>query len=68
MNCYYGHTDLIKILFAAEGIPAKVPGGVHMALMNSGVIEDPFYRMNDKNYLWVGRTDWTFYTVFTGMD
>ena len=49
-----------------DGIRAKVPGGVHTALMDHGIIGDPFYRKNDENYLWVGRTDWTYYTTFNG--
>ena len=52
---------------SATGIPAKVPGGVHTALMDNGIIADPFYRTNDKLYLWVGRTDWTYYRTFDGI-
>ena len=49
-----------------DAIPGRVPGGVHTALLSHGVIKDPFYRKNDVDYLWVGRTDWTYYTTFTG--
>ena len=29
-------------------LPAEVPGTVHTDLINNGIIEDPFYRDNEK--------------------
>jgi beta-mannosidase len=43
---------------------AVVPGCVHTDLINGGVIEDPFYRLNEKGLQWIGETDWEYKTVF----
>ena len=41
-----------------------VPGGVHSALLASGLIPDVFYGRNETNNLWVGRHDWKVSRVF----
>ena len=45
-------------------LPASVPGTVHTDLMANGVIEDPFYRDNEKKVQWVGKEDWVYKTEF----
>ncbi len=45
--------------------PATVPGCVHTDLLNNKLIEDPFYRDNEKNLQWIGKTDWEYQTTFT---
>ncbi|MBU3926983.1 MAG: glycoside hydrolase family 2 protein, partial [Bacteroidetes bacterium] len=40
------------------------PGDVHMALMSKGIIQDPFFRDNEKKVQWVGETNWSFNTAF----
>src|SRR5882672_5656259 len=44
--------------------PASVPGCVHTDLLNSKLIEDPFYRDNENKLQWIGRTDWEYQTLF----
>ena len=35
--------------------PAAVPGCVHTDLMTNGIIEDPFYRLNESKVQWVDK-------------
>jgi beta-mannosidase len=44
--------------------PARVPGCVHTDLLNNKLIDDPFYRDNEKNLQWIGKTDWEYRTTF----
>jgi beta-mannosidase len=46
-------------------IPATVPGCVHTDLLANGLIEDPFFRDNEKHLLWIGETDWRYERTFT---
>jgi beta-mannosidase len=43
---------------------AVVPGCIHTDLLKDGVIEDPYYRLNEKQQQWIGKTDWEYKTVF----
>ncbi|MFD0836449.1 glycoside hydrolase family 2 protein [Mariniflexile aquimaris] len=45
-------------------LKASVPGTVHTDLLANGVIEDPFYRLNEKQLQWIDKTDWEYYTTF----
>ena len=47
-----------------EWLPAKVPGTVHTDLMTNGKIEDPFYRLNERNVQWIDKADWEYKTTF----
>ncbi|MBZ4677288.1 MAG: Beta-mannosidase [Anaerophaga sp.] len=47
-----------------EWMPAKVPGTVHSDLMANGVIEDPYYRMNEDDVQWIEDEDWIYRTTF----
>jgi len=47
-----------------EWLPAKVPGTVHTDLMTNGKIEDPFYRLNERDVQWIDKTDWEYKTTF----
>src|SRR5436309_8294397 len=44
--------------------PASVPGCVHTELLNNKLIEDAFYRDNEKKLQWIGKTDWEYETTF----
>ncbi|HEX8734605.1 MAG TPA: glycoside hydrolase family 2 protein [Pyrinomonadaceae bacterium] len=44
--------------------PATVPGSIHTDLLANKLIEDPFYRDNEKNLQWIGKTDWEYETAF----
>ncbi|GGL87376.1 glycoside hydrolase family 2 protein [Micromonospora yangpuensis] len=45
-------------------IPASVPGCVHTDLLAAGLIDDPYLDDNELRLAWIGRTDWTYRTVF----
>ncbi len=45
-------------------LPAEVPGCVHTDLMANGIIEDPFYRLNEHDVQWIDKTDWEYKTIF----
>ena len=42
--------------------PATVPGTVHTDLMANDLIEDPFYRLNERSVQWVDKEDWMYET------
>lgn len=42
---------------------ATVPGTIHTDLINNGIIEDPFYRTNEKQQQWIDKKDWEYSTV-----
>ena len=48
--------------------PATVPGCVHTALMAAGELDDPFYRDNEGQQMWIGETDWRYQRTFTVSD
>ena len=37
---------------------ATVPGTVHTDLMDNKLIDDPFYRLNERGVQWVDKEDW----------
>ncbi len=43
---------------------ASVPGCVHTDLLANKLIDDPFYRDNEKKQQWIGKTDWEYRTTF----
>lgn len=44
--------------------PARVPGNVHLDLMRERIIDDPFYRLNERAVQWVDKEDWMYETHF----
>ena len=44
--------------------PAPVPGTVHTDLMANELIEDPFFRLNERSVQWVDKEDWMYETTF----
>ncbi len=48
-----------KLSGGGHSCNASIPGDFHSALLNAGIISDPFYGFNEKDCLWVGKTDWT---------
>lgn len=44
----------------SEETAALVPGCVHLDLMRSGQLKDPFYRDNEARQFWIGETNWTY--------
>lgn len=45
--------------------PATVPGVVHMDLLQNKIIEDPFFRLNERGLQWIDKEDWVYETCFT---
>nr|WP_280748830.1 glycoside hydrolase family 2 protein [Parabacteroides sp. PF5-9] len=45
--------------------PATVPGVVQSDLMDNGIIEDPFFRLNERGIQWVDKEDWEYKTTLT---
>lgn len=43
---------------------ASVPGCVHTDLFANKLIEDPFYRDNEKKQQWIDKKDWEYQTTF----
>ena len=46
-------------------LPAQVPGGVHLDLMQAGVIPDPLARLYEHGVAWVDESDWVYETTFS---
>jgi len=44
-------------------LPATVPGSVHTDLLKNKLIEDPFFRLNEKNLQWIDKVDWEYRTI-----
>lgn len=42
--------------------PATVPGVVHTDLIANKIIEDPFFRLNERGVQWVDKEDWEYKT------
>lgn len=51
---------LLNIAGEEEKIFATVPGCVHTDLLSEGKIDQPFYRDNEKDIMWIGETDWNY--------
>ena len=43
---------------------ATVPGVVHTDLLDHGLIEEPFFRLNERSVQWVDKEDWVYETTF----
>jgi beta-mannosidase len=68
-----GYTQVMKVKFdnwsfrntkETKYLPATVPGTVHTDLLANGIIEDPFYRDNEKKVQWIENEDWVYRTEF----
>lgn len=44
--------------------PATVPGVVHTDLLDNKIIEDPFFRLNERGLQWIDKEDWIYETTF----
>ncbi|SHH46860.1 beta-mannosidase [Chryseobacterium oranimense] len=45
-------------------LPAKIPGTVHLDLMDNKIIPDPFKDENEKKVQWIENEDWEYQTRF----
>lgn len=48
----------------AEWHPATVPGVVHTDLMDNKMIEDPYFRLNERELQWIDKEDWIYEVTF----
>lgn len=48
--------------------PATVPGTVHTDLIANEIIDDPFFRLNERAVQWVDKEDWMYETTFVASD
>ncbi|XP_040274156.1 beta-mannosidase isoform X2 [Bufo bufo] len=46
-------------------LQGAVPGCVHTALLNCGIIKDPYIGFNDVIYKWIAQDEWTYSKTFT---
>ena len=44
--------------------PAKIPGCVHLDLHENNLIDDPFWRDQEKELAWIGKRDWIYQREF----
>ncbi len=44
--------------------PATVPGVVQTDLLANELIEDPFFRLNERDLQWIDKADWMYKTTF----
>ncbi|MBH09077.1 MAG: beta-galactosidase [Candidatus Marinimicrobia bacterium] len=44
--------------------PAKVPGCIHLDLIEEGLIGDPFFGDNEKQIQWIGKINWKYRLYF----
>ncbi len=44
---------------------ASVPGTIHTDLIQNKIIEDPYFRLNERAVQWVDKEDWIYETTFT---
>jgi beta-mannosidase len=45
-------------------LKASVPGCVHQDLLENGLIQDPFFRLNEFEVQWIEKEDWEYRTTF----
>lgn len=45
---------------------ATVPGVIHTDLIDNGIIDDPYYRLNERAVQWIDKEDWIYETNITG--
>ena len=61
-----GDDWLVQNVNGSISIPAVVPGVVHLDLLRAGLISDPYYRFNERDYRWiVYEPHWTYTKLFT---
>ncbi len=47
-----------------QWLPATVPGTVHTDLLDNNIIDNPFYRTNEKDLQWIDKVNWEYQTLF----
>ena len=72
-SCSFENTNLesfeiddwvFKAVDDSVWLEANVPGYVHTDLMANGIIDDPYYRINEHTIQWIDKKDWEYKTTF----
>ena len=58
------HNWFFKSVSDTTWMPASVPGTVHTDLISNNIIDDPYYRLNEKKAQWIDKTDWQYRSSF----
>lgn len=71
----FAQTDIIRLNICSnwhfrqkdqqQWYPAKVPGCIHTDLLSNKLIDDPYYRTNEKKLQWIDKKDWIYETHFS---
>ncbi len=48
-----------------QWMPAMVPGTIHTDMMANGKIEDPYYRLNEREVQWIDKVNWEYACSFS---
>ncbi len=62
--CLNGTWNMVRV-GTGETFNVSVPSDNYTELLKLGVIEDPYYKDNEKRVAWVGREDWAFERSFS---
>lgn len=62
--CAVDADDDVPERVASTEIAATVPGCVHLDLLRSGLIDDPYHDCNEAAVQWIGRTGWEYTLEF----
>lgn len=54
-----------KFAYKHKWYAAKVPGTIHTDLLQNKLIEDPYFRDNEKKLQWIDAQDWEYKTSFS---
>jgi beta-mannosidase len=57
-----------EFVYDDKNFTANVPGCIHLDLMKHNIIEDPFYRDNEKEVQWVSERNWIYKKSFDKKD
>ncbi|MBL7006844.1 MAG: hypothetical protein ISR78_07185 [Spirochaetia bacterium] len=49
-------------------VPITIPGDIYSALLEAGIIDDPYYSTNELDQLWIGRCSWELTCTFSLTD
>lgn len=60
----FNHSWKFKQARLTNWYPATVPGVVHADLIDNKVIEDPFFKLNERDVQWIDKEDWIYEVSF----
>ncbi len=63
-KCFDNEVDAICEKNSVEIIPAKVPGDVHLDLLETGKISDPYFSKNIEDCQWISEKFWVYKKTF----